>query len=184
MCTPLSSCMWWFTPHDFWNSVNQVDGNKKGTVWGYYRFFVKHPTMGQVREVRGAKHTGGTTAFSFLCVCVWANRGQSCQKTAYQLDEKQWGEVKLTPFKPYDWFELFIHSASVFQSSKGRCQRGREEGVQKGCDNQGSLWIWNKFGFLCKIWPLLAALFDKSNTSLRYLTGIKINNRVFQVLDI
>lgn len=119
-----------------------------------------------------------------FCVCVWANRGQSCQKTAYQLDEKQWGEVKLTPFKPYDWFELFIHSASVFQSSKGRCQRGREEGVQKGCDNQGSLWIWNKFGFLCKIWPLLAALFDKSNTSLRYLTGIKINNRVFQVLDI
>lgn len=31
---------------------------------------MKHPTMGQVTEVRGAKHTGGTTAFSFFCVCV------------------------------------------------------------------------------------------------------------------
>lgn len=136
-----------FVQQDF-NPISQISqvkvGRNRDRVWVKKKNQPLYHTQewGKLERSEGRWVQEGAAAL-VLVGKLWED---GCvKKTACLQDEKQWGEVKLSPFKPCYWFELFIHSTSTFESSKGPCQSSRESGVQKavtirkGCGNEINL---------------------------------------------
>lgn len=109
-------------------------------------------------ELERLEGTGGTAA---LVSSVESIEDRAVKRLHVLLDEKQRGEVELTPFKLCYWFELFVHSTSIFEASKGPCQRGREESVQKAVTIRKVCGYEINLGSFVEICPLLADLLDK-----------------------